>query len=637
MLFPDTMKFCRVLLAAFFIPNFAVAQSGSKAKSDSLLLDPIIKKANASLGQPRVADSLAGYVFKKAKELKNNDYAGRAAALLFASKVRTDINKAMPWYDTSMVYLRLSKNHQWMAYNNLNLGIQLAVKYKFEKGINYLLQAVKDFERVKDTVMVAYSYSVVSNTFHDFGNYESGKKYAFMAIKVFQSTPKSTPGLKWRCLNVLAINYDDNKEYKKALEVHFKNIKNAVGDPVALGTNYNNIGNTYQKTGDFGKARQFLLLALEQSRKSPDDYSISPVFSNLANVSMELGDIPKARFYIDSALFYSKRSGSPEKLIDTYENLAKLAVKTNNYKQAYSYFKQRADLKDSLFTASKTEILYDLQLQYETEKKEQENQQLKYQSDLRAAARDKAENEKRFIIYAAVITLAALVLIFGLIYRNTIAKNKYAEEQKLNKALLDGEQNERIRIARDLHDSIGQLLSVVKMNVSNLTDKYPNDSNVDNTLNLVDRTITEVRHISHNLIPEELNFGLFAALEDMVEKIAGTGTTISFTVPDEARNHQFEKSNELSIYRIVQEVVSNIVKHAAATQITIDVVRQSNQLTIAIRDNGTGFDTGQIKNSNGIGWKNIAARVNLLDGNLNVRSEKLSGTQIEITIPDDNA
>ncbi|MBK0378686.1 tetratricopeptide repeat-containing sensor histidine kinase [Mucilaginibacter segetis] len=626
-----------ILLQAIFIPFFASAQHGGKSGSDRILLTPILKKANEYLKQPTLIDSLANYAFRKAKAQNNTDNAGRAAGLLFVAKLSLDANQALPWYDTSMSYLRISKNQLWMGYNNFNMGIQLGKKYKFEKGISYLLQAVKNFEQVKDTAMVGYAYVVISNTLHDFGNYESGKKYAQVAINVLQSTSKATAELKWRAMNVLAINYDDNEEYRKALYVHFKNVKNVKGKPFLLGINYNNIGNTYQKMGYFIRANKYLLLALQQLRKAPSPYAFAGTLGNLANVNLELGNIKKARFYADSALYYAKKSGSPEKLIDTYENLYKLDVKTHDFKQAFSYLKQRAELKDSLFSASKAEILYDLQLQFETEKKEKENQQLKFQSNLRAVARDRAESDKRFIIYAAIITLIALCLIFGLVYRNTIVKNRFAEEQKLNKALLNGEQNERIRIARDLHDSIGQLMSVVKMNVSNLMHDYPKDNHIDNTLILIDKTITEVRHISHNLIPEELNFGLFAALEDMFEKInSGVGIKVLFDVADATHEHQFKKSTQLSIYRIVQEIVGNIVKHAKATQINIEAISKNSHLIIAIKDNGVGFDTDQIKNSNGIGWKNITARVNLLDGILNIRSERLSGTQIEIIIPDDN-
>jgi len=154
------------------------------------------------------------------------------------------------------------------------------------------------------------------------------------------------------------------------------------------------------------------------------------------------------------------------------------------------------------------------------------------------------------------------------------------------------------------------------------------------TQQLVDKTITEVRNISHNLIPEELNFGLFNALEDIANKIneAG-GATVTTNIPDSIRQLQLSRQNELSIYRIVQEVLNNMIKHANATLITLDMERTGNNLLLVIKDNGKGFDAAAINESKGIGWKNISARVHLLNGDLNVRSERLSGTTIEISIP----
>ena len=242
-------------------------------------------------------------------------------------------------------------------------------------------------------------------------------------------------------------------------------------------------------------------------------------------------------------------------------------------------------------------------------------------------------------------SIVLLALISGLAFYAYYRRYRSGQERKLQteisrqqeiatKSLFEGEQNERIRLARDLHDSIGQMLSVVKMNLSTLQHESPGNKITDGTLDLVDKTIGEVRTISHNLLPEALNFGLFSGLEDMADKINASGTTaVVLTVPEEVRKHQFNKQSELSIYRIVQEVLNNMVKHADATRINLDVYSTPTGLIINIKDNGKGFDTEQIKTSKGLGWKNISARLNLLDGKMQIQSEKLTGTQIEITIP----
>ncbi len=210
--------------------------------------------------------------------------------------------------------------------------------------------------------------------------------------------------------------------------------------------------------------------------------------------------------------------------------------------------------------------------------------------------------------------------------------NRQAAEAK---ALFDGEQNERIRIARDLHDGVGQMLSLVKMSLSTVET---GDEAVQKAMALTDKKIDEVRNVSHNLIPQELNFGIVRALENLAEKVNASGTTkMSIDMPGPMQTLQFEKQNELSIYRIVQEVVNNMLKHAGASEINLAIKHKDSQVLIAVNDNGRGINLVDMDHSKGIGWKNINARLNMLDGKINVRSEHLSGTQIEITLPSNGA
>jgi two-component system NarL family sensor kinase len=247
-----------------------------------------------------------------------------------------------------------------------------------------------------------------------------------------------------------------------------------------------------------------------------------------------------------------------------------------------------------------------------------------------------------------IITISFIALLSALI--SYLLYNRYKIKQKAlleaevfkqqeiaAQSLFDGEQKERIRIARDLHDSIGQMLSVVKMNISSMDDIEVENSLSNNTASLVDKTIEEVRHISHNLIPEELNFGLFNALESLCEKInKSKKTKATLDIPDSVKHYVFEKENELSIYRIVQEVLNNMVKHAEANCININILQNEKQLVIQVKDDGKGFNAQSIHESKGLGWKNIQARVKMLNGKLEITSEKLTGTEIEISIPEWN-
>ncbi len=277
----------------------------------------------------------------------------------------------------------------------------------------------------------------------------------------------------------------------------------------------------------------------------------------------------------------------------------------------------------------------------DAEKKAQSIKTLQKQSQIQKLeiANKKLEVKQRNLAIGSILVVffAITGVSFSFYKRNKLKQENllqteiYKQHEIATKSVFEGEQNERIRIARDLHDGIGQMLSVVKMNVStlNLADKT-----VEGTLNLVDKTITELRAISHNLIPEALNFGLFAALEDICQKINEAGKTqVALNVTEEINDMQLTQQNKLSVYRIIQEVLNNMIKHANASHISIDIKKTNDNMLIAIKDDGDGFDTSKIDDSKGIGWKNISARVHLMDGDMNIKSEKLIGTQIEISIP----
>jgi len=258
--------------------------------------------------------------------------------------------------------------------------------------------------------------------------------------------------------------------------------------------------------------------------------------------------------------------------------------------------------------------LSELNIRYETEKKQQliREQQL-------------AINKKNYWIAGIAMLLVFTAVTAFLLVRDS----RYKRQQAANQALFEGEQNERIRIARDLHDSVGQMLTVVRIKLS-----AESVSSAAETAALLDQAIGEVRTISHNLIPEELNFGLMAALESMADRVNAAGAThMEVDIADALRERQWKKEQELSLYRVAQEVLSNMIRHAAASKIVLRLAPEGQGIVLEIRDNGKGMKAGSVEQSTGIGWKNVKARVGLLAGELKISSEKQSGTTVAIHIP----
>jgi two-component system NarL family sensor kinase len=231
-----------------------------------------------------------------------------------------------------------------------------------------------------------------------------------------------------------------------------------------------------------------------------------------------------------------------------------------------------------------------------------------------------------------------LLLLSSLLFFNRYRlKQKNNYQQQLNKqqkeqavAVMETQEQERKRIAEDLHDSIGHLLSTAKLNLQTFPENQKHL--MENPLELLNQASSEIRNITFNLMPRTLEeAGLGPALNELATKISNAGTIRVFLQMHGMENTVLEKQAQFNIYRIIQEAVNNILKHAEAKEINIQLIRQEQQLSIMIEDDGKGFDPQKIKNGRGI--KNITTRSIWLNGTMVIDSTPGRGTTLAIQIP----
>jgi two-component system NarL family sensor kinase len=201
-------------------------------------------------------------------------------------------------------------------------------------------------------------------------------------------------------------------------------------------------------------------------------------------------------------------------------------------------------------------------------------------------------------------------------------------------SMLKGQEEERSRLAKDLHDGLGGLLSGVKFSLSNMKENLivtPDNMAVfERSLDMIDTSIKELRRIAHNMMPEMLTkFGLDEALKDYCNTVNAT-KLLTVRYQSLGIENRLEKATEIIVYRIVQELLNNILKHAAASEVFVQLIRENDRLNIVVEDNGRGFDTAMLENNKGAGWVNIRSRVEYLKGQLDVHSEPGKGTLVNI-------
>ena len=233
-----------------------------------------------------------------------------------------------------------------------------------------------------------------------------------------------------------------------------------------------------------------------------------------------------------------------------------------------------------------------------------------------------------------IVILIVFLFLFVIIYQRKMIKNqvelrKLHEEKQtdLLNAVFETQENERKRLAEDLHDSVGQVLSAIKLNLHRLDKNCVNESSqplLADTRDLTDECLVEIRNIIQNVLPPVLtDYGLLEALEGLCIKIAQT-TGVKVNLTKNLKEIRFQPEIELAYYRIAQELFSNAIKHAEATVIDLTLTNKDGWLLMEFKDNGKGFNIDQVKH--GFGLKNLESRVQLINGEIKIQTKPQNGT-----------
>ncbi|QHS56925.1 hypothetical protein GWR56_15730 [Mucilaginibacter sp. 14171R-50] len=322
----------------------------------------------------------------------------------------------------------------------------------------------------------------------------------------------------------------------------------------------------------------------------------------------------------------------------TYSQLAISYKMQGKYKEAFEAQTTYLELTQQELDAKRNKDIEELQTKYATDKKEQENKLL-----LAKAREQKAElSRNRVGIYALLATIIFLAIIFYLVYNRYRIKQQarfreamLEEEHLRTQAIMDAEENERQRLARELHDGIGQMLCSARMQLeySQLDDGPADEDNA--ALQMLDDSIKEVRDLSHSMMPPYiLNKNLREAIEEFIHRLNNKDLVNIYTEWVNTDNMPIDKTTTLMLYRSVQEIISNVFKHARAKNIHIELVNHDTELTLMIVDDGVGFDKDSLlKTNKGLGLKNIESRVAYIGGSLAIDATPGRGVTYVIELP----
>jgi two-component system, NarL family, sensor kinase len=553
--------------------------------------------------------------------------------------------------------------------NTLNtIGAIYSNSGKPDLALNYYLKSLRIANEIgKDASDVtAFAMGNIGMVYDNLGQHKLALEYFFQSLRK-QEENQDKEGIG-NCLNNIATIFLKQGDYEKALEFYNKSIKvrKEVNDKSGIAQCLNNIGTLYLKKNKGEKAIEYYKKSREIYEELKQDPGIAYSIVNMAKVYNTLGDTKKAlELYYEGlklhekvgdkkaitkclynisvcllkesqpkeALEYAKRSleiseeiKSPEGARDAYASLSEINTKLGNTAQGLDFYKKHIELRDSVLNQETRKASLKKQFQYEYEKKVQADRLLQ----------EEEMKRQKLIYWSASGTLGLALLSTALLFNRRRLKEKNKFQEQLNEqqkqqanAVMETQESERKRIAEDLHDSIGHLLSTTKLNLQTIQGKgVP----VENTLSLLNQASEEIRNITFNLMPKTLEEGgLIPALNELAVKVTNSGAVkVSLHVHD-MEKFILEKQYQFNIYRIVQEAVNNILKHAEASEINIQVIGQSDHITIMVEDDGKGFDPKTIKGGRGL--KNITTRSLWLKGHINIDSTPGRGTTITTEIP----
>lgn len=411
---------------------------------------------------------------------------------------------------------------------------------------------------------------------------------------------------------------------------------------------YSTLGTYYYKTTSFEKAAEYFEISLQKANALDNKNQIVNHYNSLGQAWYRLRNFSKAKDYLLKGMSLAKEYGNKRAQSNIALSLSSLYDSLHDYRNAYTNLLFHAKMTDSILSSETRNYTSQLETQYETNKKENEILRLQ-----------KVEQEKNFEIKRRTTWLgigigliATLIAILYLIRRNYSNKQKLAlqqsalleekiktieKEQQVSslQSMINGQETERTRIAKDLHDGLGGIFSTVKMHYSTLHQQTPavkENPLYRKTLDLINNAADELRKVAHNMMPEVLlKVGLVEALQDFANNISA-GKLLNITLQTFGMEKRLSSSTEIMLYRIVQELVNNIIKHACATEAIIQINRDGNRLSLTIEDNGQGFDTKEAEEKRSMGIATVKSRVDYLNGKLTIDSRKNIGTTVMIDL-----
>lgn len=574
--------------------------------------------------------------------------------------------------------LQISRNEEVFLVSII--GISYLFQSAYTLSLEYFYQSLNLAQEYELAPEMAHAYGNIGLAYLSFGNYKVALDYLLKAnnnyILLNDTTNHSS------AQNNIGSIYLSVNDLEKAIE-HLTRARHGFSSQshnIGLSSVLNHIGIYYRKQNMADSAEYYFNEAISLGKIDKNAFNLNGFYREKAKLFFDLGEYDKALTYyhksdstaatikfmqgmasaklgiartylekeqVDSALFFVNQASEIGTSIQNskveYQSnqvLASIHRHDEDFEKALYYTEKAQTQKDSLMEITQLYQIYNIEIEQLT--REKEIQQLKIQEQSVHLIR-----RKNAFVLTIIISGSLLIILSFLYYlyvnrikqkqKNRLYEDKLQHSEALTKAVLHAEVQERKRIGVELHDGIGPMLSLTKMNVTKIME----DTTIDNrqkqdlllkTIRYLDDTLNEMKYISQNLAPLVLlEKGFEAAIKDLISKIRYS-KKFDISININGLNGTLETYVQHALYRTIQEVINNIIKHARASEINIEILQSRDDITVMVEDNGIGFDLHASKQK-GFGLQSAVTRIEGLNGRFHIDSVKNRGTIVLIILP----
>ncbi|MBK6267440.1 tetratricopeptide repeat protein [Marivirga sp. S37H4] len=570
--------------------------------------------------------------------LFSQDYIKEIDSLVDVAKELRDknqLNEAIVAFNQALDVSLQNKDSINIAKVYNYLGTTYRRNNNKKKSLNSVYKAIKINKAIENRNGLIYNYNNLANYYNNEESYDLAYKYYKLAeeLLLIENHKRNLAGIELNIATLFSNQKSGFYSYDSAVIYILKSLElfTQLEDTLNQAYLYNNLGFLYEKNGNLQPALESYQQSIELKSEIGDSSGLAVSFLNIGNVYLQQDEFEKSIEYYNKSLALSHFVGNPNHDLHLLFNMVKAKMGVGLVEEATSLLGVYNNLRDSIYDLDKMQEIKDIETKYETEKKEEE---IRMQE---MAIRQKTFQSNLFLGLSILLVILVVSTVFFFLQKQDyvkklrveeIATMKTEQELKELNAMMHGQEEERNRIANDLHDRLGARLSSIKL-------LFQSDDSQEMKLKVLDsinEAIKETREISHNLSTDMLTrFGIETAIKDTVRSINDAGK-IQADFVSYGLQERLPLEIERNIYHVTLELINNTLKHANANHLLVQISCVDDEINVFYEDDGDGFDLNKVEGS-GMGLRGIYARMNSIKGAVYVNTKPGKGLNVVLSIP----